>query len=78
MQAESIIQNPGYTEIEKLRRQLQETQEVIAAIQGGSVDALVVPSESGEKIFTLVNADRPYRILLEKNVLILKTKLHIG
>ena len=66
MPSESIIQATASSEIEGLRRQLQETQEALLAIQGGSVDALVVPSESGEKIFTLVNADRPYRILLEE------------
>jgi PAS domain S-box-containing protein len=66
MSSESIIQATASSEIEGLRRQLQETQEALLAIQGGSVDALVVPSESGEKIFTLVNADRPYRILLEE------------
>lgn len=66
MPSESIIQATASSEIEGLRRQLQETQEALVAIQGGSVDALVVHSESGEKIFTLVNADRPYRILLEE------------
>ena len=66
MQSESTTPAPASLEIEELRGQLQETREALAAIQGGSVDALVVPSESGEKIFTLVNADRPYRILLEE------------
>ena len=66
MQSEATIPASASFEIEELRGQLQETREALAAIQGGSVDALVVPSESGEKIFTLVNADRPYRILLEE------------
>jgi PAS domain S-box-containing protein len=66
MPTESNAQSSTAVEIADLRRQLQEAQETLAAIKEGSVDALIVPSESGEKIFTLVNADRPYRILLEE------------
>jgi len=66
MPTESNAQSSTAAEIADLRRQLQEAQETLAAIKEGSVDALIVPSESGEKIFTLVNADRPYRILLEE------------
>jgi PAS domain S-box-containing protein len=66
MPTESNAQSSTAAEIAELRRQLQEAQETLAAIKEGSVDALIVPSESGEKIFTLVNADRPYRILLEE------------
>ena len=66
MPTEPNAQSSTAAEIADLRRQLQEAQETLAAIKEGSVDALIVPSESGEKIFTLVNADRPYRILLEE------------
>jgi PAS domain S-box-containing protein len=66
MSSKNSTQSSTTLEIEELHRQLQEAQETLAAIKEGSVDALIVPSESGEKIFTLVNADRPYRILLEE------------
>ena len=66
MSSKNSAQSSTTLEIEELHRQLQEAQETLAAIKEGSVDALIVPSESGEKIFTLVNADRPYRILLEE------------
>lgn len=52
-------------EVEGLRRQLSESHQALEAIREGAVDALVVQSKSGEKIFTLANADQPYRILLE-------------
>jgi hypothetical protein len=66
MPIESSAQSSANFEVEELHRQLQEAQETLAAIKEGSVDAIVMASESGEKIFTLVNADRPYRILLEE------------
>ncbi|MEI6397393.1 MAG: HD domain-containing phosphohydrolase [Pseudomonadota bacterium] len=53
-------------EVVELRRQLKESQETLEAIREGAVDALVVAGEAGEKVFTLKNADRPYRLLLEK------------
>ena len=52
-------------EVEELSRRLAETEEVLQAIQGGGVDALVVPREQGEQIFTLQGAEHPYRVLVE-------------
>ena len=49
MPAKSAV---GVSEIETLRRMLEETQEALRAIQHGEVDALVVPRENGPTIFT--------------------------
>ena len=52
-------------ELEELRQKLSDTQQTLDAIREGTVDALVISGKLGEKIFTLVNADQPYRLLLE-------------
>jgi PAS domain S-box-containing protein len=38
---------------------------MLAAIRSGEVDALVVSSGEGDRIFTLEGADQPYRVLVE-------------
>ncbi|MBU3626358.1 HD domain-containing protein [Polynucleobacter sp. JS-Safj-400b-B2] len=53
-------------EIDDLRRKWLDAQQTLDAIRDGAVDALVVAGKSGERIFTLVNADHPYRLLLEE------------
>lgn len=53
-------------EIEQLRRRLQEAEETIEAIRTGAVDAVVVNTPDGEKIYTLEGADRTYRLLIEQ------------
>ena len=50
------------SEIEELRRLLEEAESTLAAIRNGEVDALVV---GGKKIYTLEGADHPYRVLVE-------------
>lgn len=52
-------------ENEELHRRLEEAEETISAIRNGEVDALVVFSGEGDKIFTLEGADHPYRVLVE-------------
>lgn len=52
-------------ELEELSRRLEETEQILAAIQSGSVDAVVVSTAEGEQIFTLQGAEHPYRILVE-------------
>ncbi len=52
-------------EIEELRKGLAESQELLRAIKGGEVDALVISGSQGEQVFTLEGADRAYRILIE-------------
>jgi PAS domain S-box-containing protein len=49
-----------------LRRRLEEAEETLQAIRDGSVDAFVVESEQGSRIYTVEGADRPYRLLIEQ------------
>ncbi|HEX7790291.1 MAG TPA: PAS domain-containing protein, partial [Afipia sp.] len=52
---------------DELEAQLFEARELLEAIQAGDVDAVVVGG-AGEnlRIYTLTDADRPYRILIEQ------------
>src|SRR6201996_3911545 len=59
-------------ELERLRNQvleleneLADSQEVIAAIRSGEVDAVVVSGPEGEQVFTLRGAESAYRELVE-------------
>lgn len=49
-----------------LRAKLREAEETLDAIRYGKVDAVLVKEAGSSKIFTLVNADRPYRFLIEQ------------
>lgn len=51
---------------EALQARLGEAEETLRAIRAGEVDALVVSTDSGDRLFTLRGADEPYRILLEQ------------
>ncbi len=52
--------------IADLRAKLREAQETLDAIRCGEVDAVLVDQAGAKQIFTLVNADRPYRSLIEQ------------
>jgi PAS domain S-box-containing protein len=52
--------------IAELRAKLREAEETLDAIRYGTVDAVLVKQSGSSKIFTLVNADRPYRFLIEQ------------
>ena len=52
--------------VEELRGQLAEAQETLKAIHQGEVDALVVSTPEGDKIYTISGAERPYRILIQE------------
>src|SRR6201992_1237530 len=59
-------------EVEKLRariaeleNELADSQEGIAAIRSGEVDAVVVSGPEGEQVFTLRGAETAYRELVE-------------
>ncbi len=52
--------------IEALEAALQEANETLDAIRNGDVDAVVVGGPQGQIIYTLENADRPYRVLVEQ------------
>ncbi|MFZ4617986.1 MAG: sensor histidine kinase [Rectinemataceae bacterium] len=48
-----------------LRLRLEEAEATLRAIGEGEVDAFVVSGEEGERVFTLTDADTPYRVLVE-------------
>ncbi len=52
--------------VESLQAQLEESQETLRAIREGEVDALVVSTPEGERIFTLQGGEHPYRALIEQ------------
>lgn len=49
----------------QLRARLAEAEAVIQAIRHGEIDAVVVSSAEGSRIFTLEGSDHPYRLLVE-------------
>jgi PAS domain S-box-containing protein len=50
----------------ELERRLSESEQTLEAIRSGEVDAILISTRSGEKIFTLKGAEEPYRILFEQ------------
>ena len=64
MSRNEILENPVL--IEELQSRLREAEEALEAIRNGEVDAIVVNSVAGEKIFSLSTSDTPYRIILEE------------
>src|SRR5690348_2552022 len=52
--------------VEELRSQLHAAQEALQAIRNADVDALVVETTHGPRIYTLEGADEPYRITLNE------------
>jgi len=52
--------------IVELERLLAEANDTLEAIRNGEVDAIVVGGASGQFVYTLENADRPYRVLVEQ------------
>ncbi len=56
-----------YARIRELEDRLEEAEDTLAAIRRGDFDAVVVEGASGERlVYTLENADRPYRALIEQ------------
>jgi PAS domain S-box-containing protein len=53
-------------EINLLREELREVKETLEAIRTGAADALVVSRNGKEVVYTLENADKPFRIFLEE------------
>lgn len=53
-------------ENESLRTQLEDAEETLAAIRSGAVDALVIDTPKGQRVFTLEGAEHPYRALIEQ------------
>jgi signal transduction histidine kinase len=53
-------------DLEALTARLNEAEETIRAIRAGEIDALIVQGATGEQVYTLRNADYPYRTLVEQ------------
>jgi len=52
--------------LEELYGGFFEAEETLSAIRRGEVDAFVVSTSDGEKIYTLNTAEHPYRVLIEQ------------
>jgi PAS domain S-box-containing protein len=52
-------------ELQELTARMMEAEETLRAIRGGEVDALVVSSAEGDRVFTLTGAEHPYRVMVE-------------
>lgn len=51
---------------EALRARVTELEDTLAAIRSGEVDALIVDTAEGEKVYSLTSAETTYRILIEQ------------
>src|SRR3954464_13037167 len=51
--------------LEELMARLEEAEATLAAIRDGHVEALVVSSEQGPRVYALEGADHRYRLLVE-------------
>ncbi len=49
-----------------LVEQIAYLQEALTAISNGGVDAVVLGAPENEQVYTLTNADRPYRVIVER------------
>jgi PAS domain S-box-containing protein len=52
-------------ELARLRSQIDELDRALTAIRSGDVDAVVLGGPHGHQLYTLVSADRPYRVIVE-------------
>jgi PAS domain S-box-containing protein len=53
-------------EIDELKERLADAEGTLYAIRHGEIDAVVLSGESGPQVYTLLNADRPYRTFVER------------
>src|SRR5215210_4484987 len=58
--------DPTEPNLDELVRQIAYLQEALTAISNGGVDAVVLGAPENEQVYTLTNADRPYRVIVEK------------
>jgi PAS domain S-box-containing protein len=52
-------------EVAELRQRLADAEETLRAIRSGEVDALVISTPEGERIYTLQGAETAYRVMVE-------------
>ena len=53
-------------QLKEAHYQLEEANEMMAAIRSGEVDALIIKADDGHQLYTLENADLSYRIFIEQ------------
>ena len=53
-------------EVDELRARIAEADETLRAIRSGEIDALIVQGGAGDQVYTLRDADHPYRTLVEQ------------
>jgi PAS domain S-box-containing protein len=56
----------AHLNLQALEERLSEAEETLRAIRAGEIDALIVQGPVGERVYTLRNADSPYRTLVEQ------------
>jgi len=52
-------------ELQELTSRVMEAEETLRAIRSGEVDGLVVSTPEGDRVFTLMGAEHPYRVIVE-------------
>ncbi len=52
-------------ELQELTSRMMEAEETLRAIRSGEVDGLVVSTGEGDRVFTLMGAEHPYRVMVE-------------
>ena len=64
-QARRLLSSARSGELAGLRFRLAEAEQTLRAIYRGDVDAVVVASKHGRRVFTLQGAEHAYRVLIE-------------
>lgn len=62
----SMAKHVAATQEKKLQQRLKEAEDTLQAIREGAVDALIVETGDGDRVFTLKSADYPYRLIIDK------------
>jgi formate hydrogenlyase transcriptional activator len=52
-------------ELQEITSRMMEAEETLRAIRSGEVDGLVVSTAEGDRVFTLMGAEHPYRVMVE-------------
>jgi signal transduction histidine kinase/DNA-binding response OmpR family regulator len=52
--------------VEEFRRRADEAEQALSAIRNGEVDALIVATPEGDRIYRLAGEDRAYRLMVEQ------------
>src|ERR1041385_1388228 len=56
---------PRKGELQQLKARLASAEDMIAAIRGGEVDAVLVSGPTGDELLTLAGAEDGYRVFVE-------------